>query len=149
MEKILEEFEEKSRTPVEMLKLVAEDLIAMMEKGLVDEDNSDVKMLASYVDDLPTGDEVGLFYALDLGGTNFRVMLVALHGRQSTIGRKQRSYQVPAELKLGSIHELFDYMAEKSLQLFLERRKMQIFSFSQDKRGNLVSVSLSLCIIRK
>ncbi|GAB2250123.1 hypothetical protein Droror1_Dr00013482 [Drosera rotundifolia] len=110
---MVEEFEERDGTDVERLRKVAEDMVVEMNKGLIDEENSCVRMLVSFVHNLPTGDEVGLFYALDLGGTNFRVLQVTLLGREHGIKEKQRSYEVPAELKVGKLHELFDYMAEK------------------------------------
>ncbi|GAB2269357.1 hypothetical protein Dimus_004277 [Dionaea muscipula] len=110
---IVEEFEERGGTPAERLKKVADDMVEEMNRGLEDEETSCVHMLVSYVHRLPTGDEVGLFYALDLGGTNFRVMQVILQGREHGIRENQRSYEVPAELKVGKVHELFDYMAER------------------------------------
>jgi hexokinase len=51
-------------------------------QGLASEGGSKLKMLLSYVDNLPTGDKKGLFYALDLGGTNFRVLRVQLGGKE-------------------------------------------------------------------
>lgn len=40
-------------------------------------------MLPSYVRAVPNGTEVGNFLALDLGGTNFRVLLIKLDGRNA------------------------------------------------------------------
>ncbi|XP_056699089.1 hexokinase-1-like isoform X2 [Spinacia oleracea] len=61
---------------------------------------------------LPFSDEKGCYYALDLGGTNFRVMRVKLQGNR-TIDLKTESYKVPPNIKVGKLHELFDYIAEK------------------------------------
>ena len=51
-----------------------------MEKGLSRFTNSeaDVKMLPTYVTQLPTGNESNDILALDLGGSNFRVILIRL-----------------------------------------------------------------------
>ncbi|GMH03720.1 hypothetical protein Nepgr_005559 [Nepenthes gracilis] len=134
---ILKGFEERCRTPADKLKKVAEDLVAMMHRGLEDEDSSCVKMLVSYVNCLPTGDEVGLFYALDLGGTNFRVMQVLLQGRNSGIKQKQRSYKVPSELKVGKLHELFDYMAERVAAFIREEEEGSDFHFLPGQKREL------------
>ena len=49
-----------------------------IEKGLDKEthDSSTVKCFPTYVRQLPNGEEEGKFLALDLGGTNFRVVLI-------------------------------------------------------------------------
>ncbi|KAH9619512.1 hypothetical protein KSS87_017184 [Heliosperma pusillum] len=96
---------------VDKLRDIAKDMDFNMINGLKDEDSSPIKMLVSYVDSLPTGDEEGRFYALDLGGTNLRVLQVKLQGNKS-IDIKPMSYMVPPELKVGKSHELFDYIAE-------------------------------------
>jgi hexokinase len=51
-----------------------------MEKGLRRYTNSeaDVKMLPTYVTQLPSGKESNDILALDLGGSNFRVILIHL-----------------------------------------------------------------------
>ncbi|XP_071692953.1 uncharacterized protein [Rutidosis leptorrhynchoides] len=40
-------------------------------RGLVADGGRDFKMILSYVDSLPTGNESGLYHVLDLGGTSF------------------------------------------------------------------------------
>ena len=51
---------------------------AAIEKGLNKDTHqfASVKCFPTYVRDLPTGTEYGKFLALDLGGTNFRVVLI-------------------------------------------------------------------------
>ena len=53
-------------------------LRAAIEKGLNKDTHkyASVKCFPTYVRDLPTGTEVGKYLALDLGGTNFRVVLI-------------------------------------------------------------------------
>ncbi|KAH7512925.1 hypothetical protein FEM48_Zijuj12G0142100 [Ziziphus jujuba var. spinosa] len=82
---ILREFEEKCRTPTSKLRQVADAMDVEMHAGLASEGGSKLKMIISYVDNLPTGDEKGLYYALDLGGTNFRVLRVQLGGKDARI----------------------------------------------------------------
>ncbi|XP_063944671.1 hexokinase-1-like [Daucus carota subsp. sativus] len=52
---ILKEFEEKRGTPESKLKQVADAMPVEMHAGLVSEGRSKLKMLISYVDNLPAG----------------------------------------------------------------------------------------------
>ncbi|CAN4098480.1 unnamed protein product [Withania somnifera] len=71
------------------------------------ERGSKLKMLISYVDILPTGNEGGVFYALDLGGTNFRVLRVQLGGKDGGIIHQEFvEASIPPNLMA-----LFDYIA--------------------------------------
>ena len=45
-------------------------------------------------------DEKGLFYALDLGGTNFRVLRMNLGGKEARAANKQEFKEVPIPLHL-------------------------------------------------
>ncbi|KNA14450.1 hypothetical protein SOVF_107490 [Spinacia oleracea] len=114
---MVKKIEEEFWISVELLKQLADDMVLMMRKGLEDADSSSIKMLVSYVDSLPSGNEEGCFYALDLGGTNLRVMQVKLQGNR-TIDLKAESYMVPPKIKTGKSHELFDYIAEKVSHVF-------------------------------
>ena len=56
---------------------VSSRLTKEFNKGLEREgDDVKVKMLVTYVHSLPDGSEEGDFLALDLGGSNFRVLLI-------------------------------------------------------------------------
>ncbi|KAM0877051.1 hypothetical protein ACQ4PT_035763 [Festuca glaucescens] len=78
---------------------MADEMLAGLEK----EGGSRVKMLLSYVDKLPTGREEGLFYGLDLGGTNFRFLMVQLGGNDKRIAnRESRAVAIPPHLMSGS-----------------------------------------------
>jgi hexokinase len=50
-------------------------------------------MLPSFVTHLPDGRECGTFIALDLGGTNFRVLLIDINEEQ--IDMDSQIYRVP------------------------------------------------------
>ena len=52
---ILREFEEKCGTPIAKLRLVADAMTVEMHAGLASEGGSKLKMIISYVDNLPTG----------------------------------------------------------------------------------------------
>ncbi|XP_022754971.1 hexokinase-1-like isoform X1 [Durio zibethinus] len=109
---ILKEFEEKCGSPISKLKQVADAMTVEMHAGLASEGGSKLKMIISYVDNLPTGDEKGLFYALDLGGTNFRVLRVQLGGKESRVVKQEfEEVSIPPHLMTGSSDALFDYIA--------------------------------------
>ncbi|UYV68768.1 GCK [Cordylochernes scorpioides] len=59
-----------------------------------------VKMYPTYVRDVPNGSEHGKFLALDLGGTNFRVLLIDLDG--DVFKMENEIYAIPQEIMLGS-----------------------------------------------
>ncbi len=63
---------------LDQLKEVEKRITAEFHKGLDREgDDVKVKMLVTYVHSLPDGSEKGDFLALDLGGSNFRVLLIS------------------------------------------------------------------------
>ncbi|CAO2841852.1 unnamed protein product [Amaranthus hypochondriacus] len=110
---ILKELDEKCGTPLGKLRQVADAMTVEMHAGLASEGGSKLKMLISYVDNLPTGDENGLFYALDLGGTNFRVLRVKLGGKeQGVVQQEFDEVSIPPELMVGTSDQLFDYIAD-------------------------------------
>ncbi|KAL8458390.1 hypothetical protein ACS0TY_036054 [Phlomoides rotata] len=118
---IVKEFEEKSRTPEAKLKQLADALVVEMHAGLASEGGSKIKMLISFVDNLPTGDEKGVYYALDLGGTNFRVLRVELGGDGAgNIHQEFTEASIPPALMCGKSEELFDYITEKLASFIAE-----------------------------
>lgn len=109
---MLNELEETCGTPTSKLHQVAEAMTAEMNAGLASDGGSKLKMLITFVDNLPTGDEKGIFYALDLGGTNFRVLRVHLAGKEKgVVKRETEELSIPPHLMVGNSHELFDFMA--------------------------------------
>ncbi|KAI0211829.1 Hexokinase type 2 [Lamellibrachia satsuma] len=73
-------------------------------------DQASVKMYPTYVRGLPDGSEQGHFLALDLGGTNFRVLLITLKGIE--VEMKNKIFPISQELMHGEGTLLFDYIAE-------------------------------------
>ncbi|KAJ1091664.1 hypothetical protein NDU88_004781 [Pleurodeles waltl] len=100
-----------------------------MERGLRLEthEEASVKMLPTYVRSTPDGSEVGDFLALDLGGTNFRVMLVKvgedLEG-QWKVETKNQMYSIPEDAMTGTAKMLFDYIAE-CISDYLDKHNMK------------------------
>ncbi|XP_055831757.1 hexokinase-2 isoform X1 [Solanum dulcamara] len=121
---ILKEFEEKCATPDGKLKQVADAMTVEMHAGLASEGGSKLKMLISYVDNLPTGNEGGVFYALDLGGTNFRVLRVQLGGKDGSIVHQEfAEASIPPNLMVGTSEALFDYIAAELAKFVAEEEE--------------------------
>ncbi|KAG7192776.1 glucokinase [Scheffersomyces spartinae] len=77
-------------------------------------------MIPAFVTKIPTGKEKGVYLAADLGGTNFRVCSVDLHG-DHTYSLIQSKSAVSEDLQRGSDatgEQLFAYLAKK-IDLFI------------------------------
>lgn len=102
------------------------------KRGLHRETNStaNVKMYPTHIRDQPSeystlghfaDPEEGKFLALDLGGTNFRVILVEVEG--SNFHMDNETYALSQELMHGPGTYLFDYIAD-CLHKFVTRRNL-------------------------
>uniref|UniRef100_A0A672IP41 Hexokinase-2 n=1 Tax=Salarias fasciatus TaxID=181472 RepID=A0A672IP41_SALFA len=109
-----------------------------MDKGLCRDTNptAAVKMLPTFVRSTPDGTEQGEFLALDLGGSNFRVLLVKVLGNgKQKVEMENQIYEIPENIMRGCGSELFDHVAD-CLADFLEKlgikdRKLPLgFTFS-------------------
>nr|AEE62544.1 unknown [Dendroctonus ponderosae] len=95
-----------------------------IERGLkkATHDEATVKCFPTYVQDLPQGTEKGKFLALDLGGTNFRVLLVELDIGKCDL--QSDIYAVPHDVMLGTGEQLFDHIAA-SLADFVTKHQLE------------------------
>lgn len=77
---------------------------------------SSLAMFPSFVT-TPTGRETGTYLAIDIGGSNFRVLAVKLDGNRKievladTSKDENFDSHVPEEIKTGEAKDLFDYIA--------------------------------------
>ena len=94
-----------------------EEFKSEMRVGLEADGRSWMKMIPTFVNRVPTGSETGQYYALDLGGTNFRVLKVRL-GEGKVTEEAVSRYTIPEALMRGSGEALFDFIAD-SLDDFL------------------------------
>ena len=97
-------------------------LRAAISKGLKKEtqSTSSVKCYPTYVTKLPNGQESGKFLALDLGGTNFRVLLIEVGGRGRFL-MDSKVYAISEDLMLGTGEALFDHIADCLAAFVIER----------------------------
>lgn len=71
-----------------------------------------VKMFPTYVRNIPNGTEIGQVLALDLGGTNFRVLLIDLRGN-AKIELTSKIFVIPQSIMIGDGKNVYRF------QLFL------------------------------
>ena len=75
-------------------------------------------MLPSFNYNLPTGQEQGAFLGLEVGGSNLRMALIELNGRngvkEPTRIRRTMVFAIDESVRLLQGHSFFDWMAEKT-----------------------------------
>ncbi|MEE9499777.1 MAG: hexokinase [Candidatus Omnitrophota bacterium] len=132
--------EEIFNFPLGEIKKFIRDFHSEMKKGLSG-GKSSLKMLPTYVKK-PKGVEKGEFLALDLGGTNFRVLALRLRGKRriSVLGSKKFILKKKHITDTG--RTLFDFIAG-CIKNFMDEYKIDIngkhtigftFSFPMKKR---------------
>ncbi|KAJ2721021.1 hypothetical protein GGI07_004260 [Coemansia sp. Benny D115] len=90
-----------------------------MEEGLASP-NKVLKMIPSYVSRRPSGKETGSYFAIDLGGTNLRVLRVTLDG-QGGVKTDHQKFTLTEEAKERT---LFDFIAQ-CVETFLDDRNLR------------------------
>ncbi|XP_074088528.1 hexokinase-1 isoform X2 [Macrotis lagotis] len=111
--KQIEEMLAPLKLSTEQLTKVKNRMRVEMDLGLQKDTNESakVKMLPSFVRGTPDGTEHGDFLALDLGGTNFRVLMVKIRsGKKRTVEMHNKIYAIPEEVMQGTGEELFDHI---------------------------------------
>ncbi|KAF2365218.1 Hexokinase C-terminal [Trinorchestia longiramus] len=89
---------------------------------------SSLFMEDTFLPDLPNGTEEGQFLALDLGGTNLRVLLITLKQGQVT-DEILEYYTVPEYIRYGHGSALFDFLAS-SVEGFLKKRNLMCNNYN-------------------
>ena len=93
-----------------------------MQHGLSGRESS-LKMLPAFVC-RPNGAEAGSFLALDLGGTNFRVLAVDLDGRGKAAATAVSKFTIPQALMAGDGERLFNFIAD-GVQVFFREHQLR------------------------
>uniref|UniRef100_A0A3B5LFU9 Phosphotransferase n=1 Tax=Xiphophorus couchianus TaxID=32473 RepID=A0A3B5LFU9_9TELE len=118
---------EPFRLSLEKLKVVSTRLRKDMIRGLGKHTHhrAAVKMLPTFVRATPDGTEKGDFLALDLGGTNFRVLHVrVMEEEQKMVKMDSQLCAIPQEIMLGTGEQLFDHIAA-CLSEFLDSQNLK------------------------
>lgn len=110
---------------------------------------SSLQMENTYLPELCDGSEEGDYLALDLGGTNFRVIFLRIKAGKLE-SEEVQYYQVPEDVRLGEGEKLFDFLAE-CIHSFMESRQLKgcnlplgfTFSFPMTQKGLDVGILVS------
>ncbi|KAL8900633.1 MAG: hypothetical protein Q9207_005604 [Kuettlingeria erythrocarpa] len=126
--KVAEEFE----YPAEEVNKGVQEFIRQMDEGL-QETGKSMSQIPTYVTSVPNGTEKGVYLAVDLGGTNFRVCSIKLHG-DTTFSLTQSKVAIPRELMVAKTsQELFSFLA-KQIESFLKLHHNDHFEGFHEKR---------------
>lgn len=98
--------------PKERLQRLIADFVHEMHRGLRGEPGASIKMIPSFVTALPTGAEAGSFWAIDMGGSNLRVMETLLRGEGAMSVGREHKVVIPQAVMTGSAAGLFDFVAD-------------------------------------
>ncbi|KAI7863002.1 hexokinase-domain-containing protein [Spinellus fusiger] len=109
-EAFLQEVAKEFTLSTEQLLKIQDHFMGEMQKGL-DQEGHTLAMIPSFVEGHLSGHETGQFLALDLGGTNLRVVLVTLEGegKYKILSSKAK---ITTALQTGPIRDLCDFIAE-------------------------------------
>nr|CDJ85030.1 Hexokinase domain containing protein [Haemonchus contortus] len=138
LESVMAEFKLSNNTLRRMMSHMSDNMDRGLEGGLA---RSTIAMLPSFVPELPDGTERGRFVAMDLGGTNLRVMIMEIEPGEK-MRTKQFNTRMPNAAMHGTGKQLFDYIA-KALADFLIEKDMAndnlpvgfTFSYPCDQTG--------------
>ncbi|XP_074651833.1 hexokinase-1-like [Tubulanus polymorphus] len=136
-----EELNLNDETLNRMMRVMEEEMKNGLSRDEKTRKQSSLQMENTYVRDVLDGTEDGDFLALDLGGTNFRVLRMIMRAGK-LISFVSRNYNVSAEKLHGPAIGVFDHLAE-SIAKFLEEenikdKKMSLgftFSFPMVQEG--------------
>jgi glucose-6-phosphate 1-dehydrogenase len=98
--------------PADRLEDIAADFTAEMERGLAGDAASSIKMIPSYVTDVPTGQESGRVWAIDMGGSNLRVVEIVLSGNGVLTKEREFKTMIPPATMQAPAAELFDFIVD-------------------------------------
>ncbi len=112
------------------INIIITDFHSEMQRGLCDHESS-LKMLPSFVD-RPKGNEKGKFIALDLGGTNFRVLAVELDGNGNSKILAVKKFAIGEKNMKCDGKVLFDFIASCIDKFLVENKfnRKEIFDLA-------------------
>ncbi|KAJ6087928.1 hypothetical protein N7467_006842 [Penicillium canescens] len=118
--------------PAEQVQRGVAEYIKQSDEGLGKE-GATLSQIPTFVTAVPNGTEKGLYLAVDLGGTNFRVCSVLLHG-DTTFSLTQSKILIPRELMAsGTSKDLFLFLA-RQIESFLRIHHNEHFEAHQLRR---------------
>ncbi|TID13179.1 hypothetical protein CANINC_005035 [Pichia inconspicua] len=98
------------KVSAEHLKEVTDYFVEELHAGLSSNDPTKIPMIVSWVMDYPDGTEKGEYLAIDLGGTNLRVIRVTLLG-DSKFTSIAEKFPIPSTMRKGTVDQLWKFIA--------------------------------------
>ena len=116
MEEFIQEANKLFESPLSIPNLMA--MSSKLQEQFTEKlQSSDICMLPSYNHTLPSGDERGSYLSLDVGGSNLRIALVDLCGKEGNGGKmrivKMFNYKIDNYVRSLKGREFFDWMASR------------------------------------
>ncbi|BDD61574.1 hypothetical protein MAP00_006614 [Monascus purpureus] len=130
--------------PAESVRRDVAEFMQEMEDGLLEEGTT-LGQIPTFITSVPDGSEKGLYLAVDLGGTNFRVCSVDLHG-DGTFSMTQSKIMIPREQMCGgTAKELFLFLA-RQIEAFLRIHHNEHFEahLRRRSRGDAIQNAFDL-----
>ncbi|KAL0450112.1 UNVERIFIED_CONTAM: putative hexokinase-like 2 protein [Sesamum latifolium] len=113
--RILRRFARRCATPAAKLWHVADEMASEIEATLSSSDpGTNLRLLVAYLAPLPTGEEKGTYYGIDLRGTNFLIVKARLEGKDEPLSEVSRhEVAIPSDIiaKVECTRDLCDFMA--------------------------------------
>jgi hexokinase len=127
---IYEEIKQQFQKSKDDLDRIVKNMIAEMREGLEPVSESSLKMIPTFVTKLPTGKEKGSAYAIDMGGSNLRIIKVKLDGNGKAEIISSVQAVIPAAIQQSSADILFDFIVDTITKLLKEEQVKMGFTFS-------------------
>lgn len=121
--------------PDEQVQKIVSEFISQLKEGL-EKNATTMSQIPTYVTSVPNGTEKGLFLAVDLGGTNFRVCSIQLNG-DSTFNLIQSKVPIPKDLMVAKTAKELFYFLAKQIELFLKDHHEEHFAAYTQRRQTL------------
>jgi len=109
-------------------------MVREMKLGLLPNSESSLKMIPTFITKLPTGVEVGTAHAIDIGGSNMRVLKVDLDGYGHATIVKSEQVKIPDKIQKSDADTLFDFIAESVGKVVQNAPVGFTFSFPIDQK---------------
>ncbi|PCG95336.1 Hexokinase [Penicillium occitanis (nom. inval.)] len=118
--------------PSDQVQRGVDEFLSQMAEGLA-KNGTTLSQIPTYVTSVPNGTEKGLYLAVDLGGTNFRVCSINLKG-DSTFDLTQNKVAIPRDMMVASSYkQLFKFLATQ-IEAFLEEHHNEHFEATVRRR---------------
>lgn len=127
----------EQRTRIEDLLTLSKKLQAELQQHMI---SSPQCMLPSFNYELPTGQEQGTYLALEVGGSNLRMALVELNGRDLGMRIRQAMYfAIDTAIRQLKEYVFFDWMAARIGELL----KVEAESSSHTEGNGLLPMGVA------